>query len=74
MTPADYSKFDYIIVMDTSNTWYMERIIGKDPEHKVSLMMSFAGENKDVADPWYTGDFETTFQDVLAGCEALLGL
>lgn len=72
MTPADYSKFDYILVMDTSNTWYMERIIGKDPEHKVSLMMSFAGEDKDVADPWYTGDFSKTYEDISRACEGLL--
>ena len=47
-------------------------IIGSDPQSKVHLMMSYTGQGRDVADPWYTGDFETTFNDVLAACEAML--
>ena len=50
----------------------IKRIIPADPEDKIHLMMSYAGERRDVADPWYTGDFETTFQDILEGCEAML--
>ena len=52
----------------------LRQIVGDDPEGKVHLMMSYAGEYRDVADPWYTGDFETTFQDVLRACEAMLDM
>ena len=55
---ADYDRFD--------------RIIPEDPEGKIHLMMSYTGVGRDVADPWYTGDFEETFQDLLEGCEAML--
>lgn len=68
----DYDRFDRIICMDASNLRLIKRIIPEDPEGKVSLMMSFTGRNRDVADPWYTGDFETTFQDILSACEAML--
>ena len=71
MTPADYSKYDYLVCMDRSNLLRLERIIGNDPENKVSLLLDHAGIYRDVADPWYTGDFEATWNDVLAGCEAL---
>lgn len=74
VTKADYDRFDRLICMDSSNLRWLNRIIGSDPQHKVHLLMSATGRSRDVADPWYTGDFETTFQDVLAGCEALLGL
>lgn len=71
--PADYDRFDLLICMDASNLRWIRRIIPEDPEGKIRLMMSFAGSGRDVADPWYTGDFEQTFQDVLEGCEAMLG-
>jgi len=71
--PADYERFDLLICMDASNLRWIRRIIPEDPEGKIRLMMSFAGSGRDVADPWYTGDFEQTFQDVLEGCEAMLG-
>ena len=58
--------------MDASNLRLLRRIIPDDPDGKVHLMMSYAGKGRDVADPWYTGDFETTFQDLLEGCEAML--
>ena len=58
--------------MDASNLRLIKRIIPEDPKGKVSLMMSFTGRSRDVADPWYTGDFETTFQDILSACEAML--
>ena len=74
VTKADYDRFDRLICMDSSNLRWLNRIIGSDPQHKVHLLMAATGRSRDVADPWYTGDFETTFQDVLAGCEALLGL
>ncbi len=59
--------------MDRSNLRWLQRIIGQDPEGKVHMMMAAAGMNRDVADPWYTGDFETAFQDILQACEAMLG-
>ena len=72
ITPADYSRFDRIICMDASNLRLIRRIIPSDPEGKIHLLMSYTGQSRDVADPWYTGDFETTFQDILEGCEAML--
>ena len=69
---SDYERFDRIICMDSSNLRLISRIIPADPEHKIHLMMSYAGSGRDVADPWYTGDFEQTFQDLLTACEAML--
>ena len=71
ITPADYSRFDRIICMDASNLRLIRRVIPSDPEGKIHLLMSYTGRSRDVADPWYTGDFETTFQDILEGCECL---
>lgn len=68
ITRADYSRFDLLIGMDQWNLRNMERFFGGDPEVKIRPLLS----NKDVADPWYTGDFEATWQDVLRGCKALL--
>ena len=67
MTRADYDKFDYIICMDHNNMRNIRRIIPEDQEHKISMLLS-----RDVADPWYTGDFYTTLSDIDAGCDALL--
>ncbi len=72
VTRSDYDRFDRIICMDASNLRLIRRIIPDDPAGKIHLMMSYAGSGRDVADPWYTGDFETTFQDLLTGCEAML--
>ena len=69
---ADYDRFDRIICMDQSNLRLLRRIIPDDPQGKIHLMMSCAGVSRDVADPWYTGDFEEAFQDILKGCEAVL--
>ena len=74
VTRRDYDRFDRIICMDASNLRLLKRIIPDDPEGKVHLMMSYTGIGRDVADPWYTGDFETTFQDLLEACEAMLSL
>lgn len=71
---ADYDRFDHIVCMDASNLRLLRWIIPDDPEGKVRLMMSYAGERRDVADPWYTGDFEKTYQDLVRGCEAMLEL
>jgi len=72
VTSVDYDRFDRIICMDASNLRWIRRIIPQDPAGKIHLMMSYMGVGRDVADPWYTGDFEETFQDLLAGCEAML--
>ena len=74
LTRADYQEYDYIIGMDESNMRDMRRITGGDPEGKLCKLLTLCGENADVADPWYTGDFEATWQDVNRGCEALLKL
>ena len=70
MTVADLDGFDYVIGMDHYNLRNMERICGKSK--KLSLLLQEIGSDADVADPWYTGDFDITYQDVLAGCQALL--
>ncbi len=72
VTRADYDRFDRIICMDTSNLRLIKRIIPDDPEKKMHLLMSYTGTGRDVADPWYTGDFEEAFQDILTGCEAMI--
>ncbi len=72
MTKADYAKYDLLIGMDTMNLRNMKRIAGGDPEGKIHLLLEYAGRTDSVADPWYTRDFEATWQDVLEGCSALL--
>ena len=72
VTRADYDRFDRIICMDGSNLRWISRIIPEDPQGKIHLLLSYTGVGRDVADPWYTGDFEEAFQDILAGCEAML--
>lgn len=69
----DYDEYDLLIGMDRANLRNMFRICGSDFSGKISLLMEYAGQpDKEVADPWYTGDFEATWQDVLAGCQGLL--
>lgn len=68
----DYDKFDYFIGMDSANIKNMNRILESDPHNKVYKLLTFAGRSDDVADPWYTGNFEITYNDVLVGCEGLL--
>ena len=72
MTRRDYRDYDLLIGMDRRNLENMRRISGGDPEQKIHLLMEFAGKHSEVADPWYTGDFEATWQDVLEGCQGLL--
>ncbi len=72
ITRADYDRFDLIICMDRMNLRWLKYIIPNDPAGKVRLMMSYAGQDRDVADPWYTGDFETTYRDLDLATEALL--
>ena len=72
MTKQDYEQYDYLIGMDSANIRNMTRIAEGDPEGKIHKLLTFAGSGRDVADPWYTGDFDATYRDVLAGCEGLL--
>ncbi len=69
---ADYDWYDYLIAMDRMNIRNTLRILGDDPKKKLCLLLSFTGAERDVPDPWYTGDFDATYRDVKAGCEALL--
>ena len=68
----DYGKYDLLIGMDGRNMRNMERICGGDPEGKIHLLMDYTDRPGEVADPWYTGDFERAWQDILEGCEGLL--
>lgn len=71
ITVADYERNDYIITFDAENEREITRLIGSDRDHKVYSLLSFAGLDRDVADPWYTGDFRQTYADVERGCQAL---
>ena len=68
----DYDKYDLFVGMDTANIRNMHRILGGDPAGKICKLLFFAGSERDVADPWYTGDFAATWRDVWEGCNALL--
>lgn len=72
MTGADYDSFDLLVGMDSANIRNMERICGGDPEGKIIRILDWTDSPRDVADPWYTGDFEATYRDVLEGCRAIL--
>ena len=72
MTRADYDRFDLLIGMDSWNIRNMQRISGGDAEGKIRQLMDYTNRPGDVADPWYTGNFEATWRDVLEGCTALL--
>ena len=72
ITPADYGNYDYIIGMDHSNLRNMQRAFGGDPAGKLSLLLDYTPRPGQVADPWYTGDFDATWQDVTEGCQGLL--
>ena len=72
MTRGDYDRFDLLIGMDEWNIRNMNRICGGDPEGKIHKLLDYTDRPGDVADPWYTGNFEVTWRDVLEGCEALL--
>ena len=72
ITWEDYNNFDYIIGMDTANIRNLNRMLKNDPEGKVYKLLSFAGSGRDIADPWYTGNFDVTYEDVVEGCSAFL--
>lgn len=72
ITRGDYRHFDHIIAMDRNNLRNLRRVIGEDLDGKISLMMDYTDRPGDVADPWYTGDFDATWRDVEEGCPGLL--
>ena len=72
MTAGDYRDFDYLLAAERYNIRNMERITGGDPEHKIYRLLDFSDRPRDIADPWYTGNFDVTYTDVKEGCEALL--
>lgn len=72
ITKRDYDYYDYIIAMDHSNLSNLKKMLGEDVKGKISLLMDYTSRPADVADPWYTGDFEATWKDVTEGCDAFL--
>lgn len=72
MKESDYEKYDLIIAMDEANIRGIRRISGGDPDGKIHLLLDYAGEHRNVADPWYTRDFVTAYNDIVKGCRALL--
>lgn len=72
ITKRDYDYYDYIVAMDHSNLRNLRNMLGEDRQRKISLLMDYTSRPADVADPWYTGDFQSTWDDVTEGCEALL--
>ena len=72
MTRADYEKYDYLLAAESYNIRNMLRITGGDPDRKMHRLLDFSDRPRDIADPWYTGDFETTWRDIEEGCKAFL--
>lgn len=70
ITQSDYNKFDYIIIMDRNNEYNLRRIIKDDPYKKVHLFLEYAGLDRDISDPWYTGDFLKTERDIMLGIKS----
>ncbi len=68
----DYARFDHIYAMDRQNLQDLRRLFGDDPEGKLTLFLTLCGEERDVSDPWYTGDFSAAYRDIEAGCAALV--
>ena len=72
MTAGDYRDFDYLLAAERYNIRNMERITGGDPEHKIYRLLDFSDRPRDIADPWYTGDFDEAWDDIVEGCRAFL--
>lgn len=72
ITSLDYEKYDYIIGMDESNIRNMLRIFGGDKERKIYKLLDFSKKSRDIADPWYTGNFDKTYEDIVEGCNGFL--
>ena len=71
-TKKDYAQYDYIICMEKQNLREIRRILPADPDGKICCLLDFSGHPRDIADPWYTGNFDVTYDDILEGCTALL--
>lgn len=72
ITADDYHYYDYIVAMDQNNLNNLKKVVGDDVDNKITLLMSHAGKHSDVSDPWYTGDFETAYNDIREGCNAFI--
>ena len=72
LMPEDYNKYDYIIGMEESNIRNIKRIFGNDIEHKIYRLLDYSDNPRDIADPWYTGNFEITYNDIVEGCNGFL--
>ena len=72
ITPSDYDKYDYLIGMDERNIWNMQRIFINDKDKKIYSLLDFTSQPRDIADPWYTDNFEQTYEDIVEGCNCLL--
>ncbi|MGM9531959.1 low molecular weight protein-tyrosine-phosphatase [Intestinibacter sp.] len=72
ITKSDYDKYDFILCMDNNNIRNLSRIIPNDKDDKIKLLLDFSDNPRNIADPWYTGNFEDTYNDIIEGCEALL--
>ena len=68
----DYKYYDYIIAMDEDNIYDIERIVGPDSDNKIKRLLDYTDESRDIADPWYTGNFDKTYEDITLGCQAIL--
>jgi protein-tyrosine phosphatase len=69
---SDYEKYDYLLGMDQRNIANIKRILGQDPMNKIRLLLDFTQNPRDIADPWYTGNFDATYRDVVDGCKGFL--
>lgn len=72
ITKSDYDKYDFILCMDNNNIRNLSRIIPNDKDNKIKLLLDFSDNPRNIADPWYTGNFEDTYNDIIEGCDALL--
>ena len=72
LTPEDYNKYDFIIGMEEANIRDIKRIVGEDKENKIYKLLDFSNNPRDIADPWYTGNFEVTYNDIVDGCHSFL--
>ena len=72
LNSQDYDRFDYLLCMDEWNVRNSMRILRKDPEHKVHMLLEYAGQHREIADPWYTGNFDETYDDLMVGCKDFL--
>lgn len=72
ITWSDYEQFDYIIGMDTWNIRNLNRMLKGDPEGKIYKFLSFGSDGRDIADPWYTGNFDETYDDIMEGCQGFM--